>query len=106
MGRGAMGVVYKAFDPELERYAAIKVMMPSLQIDDKLRARFRREAKSVAKLNHPNIVSIYDIGQHDKSPFIAMEYVEGDDLKTLYVTSVCGKLYRAETSLTGWLLYP
>ncbi|MDA2926146.1 protein kinase [Acidobacteria bacterium AH-259-G07] len=78
-----MGVVYKAFDPELKRYAAIKVMLPSVEIDEELRIRFRREAQSVARLNHPNIVSIYDVGQQDNCPFIAMEYVEGEDLTTL-----------------------
>jgi len=78
-----MGVVFKAYDPALERHAAIKVMNTGADVDDELRARFFREARSAAKLNHPNIISIYELGENRKSPFIAMEYVEGEDLKAI-----------------------
>ena len=78
-----MGVVFKAYDPALERYAAIKVMNTGVEVDDELRARFFREARSAAKLNHPNIISIYELGENRKRPFIAMEYVEGKDLKAI-----------------------
>jgi serine/threonine protein kinase len=83
LGQGTMGVVFKAYDPALERYAAIKVMNTGVDVDDELRARFFREARSAAKLNHPNIISIYELGESRKRPFIAMEYVEGEDLKAL-----------------------
>ncbi|MFQ5930178.1 MAG: protein kinase [Acidobacteriota bacterium] len=83
LGQGTMGVVYKAYDPLLDRYAAIKVMNTSGKMEGELRTRFFREARSVAKLNHPNIISIYDMGEDKKRPFIAMEYVEGEDLKAI-----------------------
>ncbi len=83
LGQGSMGVVFKAYDPVLERYAAIKVMNTGVDVDDELRARFFREARSAAKLNHPNIISIYDLGENRKRPFIAMEYVEGEDLRAI-----------------------
>ena len=78
-----MGVVFKAYDPALERHAAIKVMNTGVDVDDELRARFFREARSAAKLSHPNIISIYELGENRKRPFIAMEYVEGQDLKAI-----------------------
>ena len=83
LGQGTMGVVFKAYDPALERHAAIKVMNTGVEVDDELRARFFREARSAAKLSHPNIISIYELGENRKRPFIAMEYVEGEDLKAI-----------------------
>ena len=59
LGQGTMGVVFKAYDPALERHAAIKVMNTGVDVDDELRARFFREARSAAKLSHPNIISIF-----------------------------------------------
>ena len=83
LGQGTMGVVFKAYDPALERHAAIKVMNTGVDVDDELRARFFREARSAAKLSHPNIISIYELAENRKRPFIAMEYVEGEDLKAI-----------------------
>ena len=83
LGQGAMGVVYKAHDPRLQRYAAIKVMSTVGPVDDEHRTRFFHEARSAAKLNHRNIIAIYDLGEDENRPFIAMEYVEGDDLKNV-----------------------
>jgi len=83
LGQGTMGVVFKAYDPALERHAAIKIMNTGVNVDDELRARFFREARSAAKLSHPNIISIYELGESRKRPFIAMEYVEGEDLKAI-----------------------
>jgi len=83
LGQGTMGIVFKAYDPALERHTAIKVMNTGVDVDDELRARFFREARSAAKLNHPNIISIYELGENRKRPFIAMEYVEGEDLKAI-----------------------
>jgi serine/threonine-protein kinase len=69
--------------PVLDRHSAIKVMTTSGEIDEELRARFFREARSAAKIRHPNIIAIYDMGEDQNRPYIAMEYLEGDDLKTL-----------------------
>jgi len=83
LGRGAMGRVYLALDPILDRLSAIKVMNTGGEVDEGLRTRFFREAKSAARLRHPNIIAIYEMGEEGKRPFIAMEYVEGEDLKAL-----------------------
>ncbi len=80
LGQGAMGLVYKAYDPRLQRYAAIKVMSMEGKLSEEHISRFFHEARSAAKLNHRNIISIYDLEEKDP-PFIAMECLEGDDLK-------------------------
>jgi len=79
-----MGMVYLAHDPDLKRDVAVKVMAGSSGGDPKLRERFEREARAVATLHHPNIVTVHDLG-HDEngSPFIAMEFLEGSDLQEL-----------------------
>ncbi len=82
LGKGAMGVVYLAYDPVLERQVALKVMASTIVSDDELRQRFEKEAKGVARLQHPNIVTIYDLGyDQNGSPFIAMELLKGTDLE-------------------------
>ena len=83
VGEGAMGVVYKAKDSVLDRIVAIKVMNESIARQDDLRKRFLREAQAAASLQHPNVVSIYDMGEMDGHLFIAMEFVEGIDLEKL-----------------------
>ncbi len=83
IGKGAMGVVYLAFDPVIERQVAIKTMNDESFSDSEQRARFFREAKSAGGLQHPNIVTIYDMGESEGTPYIVMEFVEGDDLDEL-----------------------
>ena len=78
LGRGGTGTVFRAHDPELDRDVAIKVLT-NLVLGTDGRARLEQEAKSIAKLNHPNIVAVYDVGELDEVPFIVMEYVEGWD---------------------------
>jgi len=85
LGRGAMGTVYKARDPSLDREVAIKTMSEELLADQEMRERFFREAKSAAQLQHPNIVTIHELGKVDvgdgvERPFIAMELLDGHDL--------------------------
>jgi tRNA A-37 threonylcarbamoyl transferase component Bud32 len=82
LGKGAMGQVYLARDTVLERDVALKVMVAQIADDPELKARFEREAKSVAKMTHPNVVAVFDLGNHtDGSPFIAMELLKGQDLQ-------------------------
>jgi serine/threonine protein kinase/tetratricopeptide (TPR) repeat protein len=82
LGKGAMGVVYLGFDPGLEREVALKVMASAIVSDGELKERFEREAKSVARLQHPNIVTVYDLGYDSQgAPYIAMEYLKGQDLE-------------------------
>jgi eukaryotic-like serine/threonine-protein kinase len=85
LGRGAMGVVYKALDSVLERAVAVKTVNISLEREhaDKYEKRFYQEAKAAGGLNHPNIVTIHDVGKHGEVVFMAMEYIEGVELRTL-----------------------
>ncbi len=85
LGKGAMGIVYLARDSMLDREVALKVMVSNIADDPELKMRFEREAKAVAKLSHPNVVNVFDLGYHtDGSPYMAMELLRGDDLqKTL-----------------------
>jgi tetratricopeptide (TPR) repeat protein len=77
IGQGGMGVLYLAFDPAIDRLVAVKLLRVH---DDELQQRFYREARSIGRLQHPNIVTIYDIGEHEGHPFIAMEYIAGETL--------------------------
>src|SRR5258705_7187331 len=77
LGRGGMADVYKAYQPGLDRYVAIKVLHPHLSEDKDFITRFQREAKSVAKLRHPNIIQVYDFDSQGEHYFMVMEFVEG-----------------------------
>jgi len=81
LGQGGMATVFKAYHPALDRYVAIKVLHPAFQEDPQFLARFQREARIVAKLDHPNIVPIYDFAEHRGHPYLVMRYVEGETLK-------------------------
>src|SRR5258708_3984405 len=82
LGKGAMGIVYLAHDTVLERDVALKVMVSQIADDPELKQRFEREARAVAKMTHPNVVTVFDLGSHsDGSPFIAMELLKGTDLQ-------------------------
>jgi len=83
LGGGGMAIVYKGRDTLLNRLVTIKVLRPEYVADAAFVARFRQEAQAVASLSHPNIVSIYDVGQEGGIHFLVMEYVDGENLKTM-----------------------
>jgi len=82
-GSGGMATIYKAYHPNLDRYVAIKMMHQAFLEDKTFRARFEREAQIVARLEHPNIVPVYDFSEHDGQPYLVMKYIEGETLKSV-----------------------
>src|SRR6202047_782275 len=81
IGRGGMSTVYRAFDIVLERAVAIKLMHAEIASDSDHLERFRREARAVAQLSHPHIVTLIDAGEDDGRPYIVFEYIEGGTVK-------------------------
>jgi DNA helicase-2/ATP-dependent DNA helicase PcrA len=81
IGAGGMGVVYKAYDNKLQRIVALKLLPPDYVAQDDRRRRFFQEARAASALNHPHILTIYEVGEDDGRPYIAMEYVEGETLR-------------------------
>ena len=108
LGKGGMGTVYLGRDADLDRSVAVKVLRNPLS-DEELLQRFLREARAAANLRHENIITIYEVGQHDRQPFMAMEYVEGPSLgqvitgrdplplglRLSYIEQVCAGLHHA-----------
>ena len=92
VGEGAMGIVYRATDSVLDRTVAIKVMSASIARQEDLRKRFLREAQAAGSLQHPNVVTIYDLGEVEGHLFIAMEFVYGTDLEQMLSLSEPMKL--------------
>ncbi len=93
LGQGGMGVVYKARQKQLDRIVALKIMLPQFSRDPEFVERFNREARALAKLNHPNIVAVYDFGQAGGQCYFLMEFVDGANLRSVIHS---GKLTSAE----------
>lgn len=93
LGAGSMAMVYEAYDPSIDRQLAIKILHEDKCVDDEYVRRFLREAKAIGTLNHPNIVTVYDVGEIDNRPYIVMELLEGIPLNKLMKA---GKKYPIE----------
>jgi serine/threonine protein kinase/tetratricopeptide (TPR) repeat protein len=89
LGRGAMGITYKAFDVDLRRFAALKVISPRYLADEGARSRFLREARAAGSVRHPNVASVFQLGTSQENYFYAMEFVEGETLASLIKRSTC-----------------
>jgi len=89
LGQGGMGAVYKARQAGLDRFVALKILASDAALDPAFAARFLREAKSLAKLNHPNIVAVYDFGQHEGLYYFIMEFVDGLNLRQVIRSGQC-----------------
>ena len=87
IGRGGMGMVYRGYDEVLEREVAIKTLTAEATLDEESHRRFAIEAKAAARLQHPNIVTVYELGEDRGVPFIAMELLAGTDLEILMRSS-------------------
>src|ERR671914_2857442 len=81
LGAGGMGAVYKAYDTKLHRVIALKLLKPEYISQQDRRRRFFQEARAASALNHPHILTVYDVGEEDGKPYIVMEYVEGETLR-------------------------
>src|SRR5262249_26874541 len=80
LGNGGMGVVYLAYDPRLKRQVAIKVIRNGRFASKEELARFHNEAEAIARLQHPNLAQIYEVGEHQDGPYLVLEYLEGGSL--------------------------
>jgi serine/threonine protein kinase len=96
LGRGGMARVYRAYHPQLDRYVAIKVLRSDLVEEEEFRARFKREARAVAALRHPNIVQVFDADSYGDQSYMVMELLEGDTLATRLSD------YRAQDERMPW----
>ncbi|MCL5952819.1 MAG: protein kinase [Chloroflexi bacterium] len=107
IGQGGMATIYRAHQESLDRDVALKVIHPALMNDESFRIRLNREASIVAKLNHPNIIPIYDYGQSNGIPFLVMRYVEGNTLKGLLKERrlETGRILEIAHSVGGALAY-
>src|SRR5215510_389767 len=81
LGQGGMGIVYRAHDTLLQRIVAVKVIAAAIGEDPEPRERFFREARAAGQLSHKNIITIHDLGEHEGQPYLAMEFLKGEDLQ-------------------------
>jgi len=100
LGRGGMAVVYKCWEESLNRFVAIKVLAEHLIDDQELKARFLREAKSMASINRPNVIQVHFIGEEQGQPFFAMEFVQGQSLADILKPHTKSSINHANNGLS------
>src|SRR6202140_984160 len=98
LGAGGMGEVYKARDTRLDRTVAIKILPPALAADPQFRERFDREARAISQLDHAHICALYDVGEHNGTSYLVMQYLEGETL--------ADRLKKGALALVQALRYP
>ena len=98
LGRGGMGIVYLAWERTLDRWVALKMLPPHLQDDPHALERFRREARQLARVEHPNVVQIHSFGEHEGRPYFSMAYVEGEPLSRTLLAAAIGD----ESPFASW----
>ena len=106
LGHGGMGTLFVASDPSIDRLVAIKLLKDGYQDDPELRERFIREARSLARLRHENIITIFDIGEADGVPFIVMEYIVGETVAQVLGDSPSPPLVKRLTMLEEFVRRP
>jgi serine/threonine protein kinase len=100
LGAGGMGEVYEARDSRLDRHVALKVLKSDVASEPSRLARFEREAKAVASLNHPNILTVYDVGTYDGTPYVVTELLEGESLR-----EVLSRRVPTQRQVLGWAVH-
>ncbi len=105
LGRGGMAEVYKAYQPSLDRYVAVKLMHAYLAEDEGFVGRFQREAKAIASLRHPHIVEVYDFDVESDVYYMVQEYIEGGTLKVRLRPTRLGVLFSARVRFGSKRLY-
>ena len=103
LGAGGMGEVYRARDDRLGRDVAIKLLPPDFSRDDDRLRRFQQEARAAGQLNHPNIMAVYDVGDHEGSPYLVCELLEGDIAPPSTVAPSARRFHEYASRLRVWL---
>src|SRR5713226_2522172 len=101
LGRGGMARVYKGYDDRLQRYAAVKVINSDFGAADQAEyaERFRREARAIARLHHPNVVGVYQFGEYESNYYMAMVFIEGKDLREILKEKAESSIYMPQADV-------